>query len=82
METGKLESGRVEKADAARGASVFPAEWGPPVGRPLSEERTRWVLARVQEYRSRKRVERRAAAQAVSVENFERQRYLLLTRER
>lgn len=28
METGTLKSGRVEKAAAMRGASVFPAEWG------------------------------------------------------
>lgn len=82
METGKLGNGRVEKADAMRGASTFPAEWGPPVGRPLSEERTRWVLARVQEHRARKRVERRAEVERVKVETFERQRYLLLTRER
>lgn len=82
METGKLKAGRVEKADALRGASVFPSEWGPPVGRPYSEERTRWVLARVREHQVHKRIERRAAVEAVRAENFKRQRYLLLTRER
>lgn len=82
METGRLNRGRVEKADAMRGASVFPAEWGPPVGRPLSKERTQWVLARVQEHRALKRLERRAEREAVRADIFRRQFYLLLTRER
>lgn len=82
METGRLNMGRVEKAIGKRGMSDFPLEWGVPVGHPLSEERKLWVLARVREYQAHKRVERRAAAEAVKAANFERQLHLLLTRDR
>ena len=79
METGKLHKGRVERAEAMRGASVYPSEWGPPVGHPLSEERTRWVLGRVQEYRAHKRIVQRAEAEKTKADMFRRQFYLLLT---
>lgn len=82
METGKMQSRQVEKAAAMRGSSTFPDEWGFPPGRQFSEERARWVKERVTEHMALTRVKRRAAAQAVKAANFERQRYLLLTRER
>lgn len=31
-----------EYADGHRGGT-FPREWGPPVGRPFSEERANWI---------------------------------------
>jgi hypothetical protein len=74
--------GPVEKAIGKRGLSDFPPEWGYPPGRHDSEERARWVKERVTEHMAHKRVQRRAAAEAVRAANFERQLYLLLTRER
>jgi hypothetical protein len=82
MGTGTLSMGKVEKAAASRGLSPFPPEWGFPPGRPDSEERARWVKARVIEHMALQRVQRRAAAAAVKAEIFQRQLYLLLTRER
>jgi hypothetical protein len=75
-------SGDVELAQGVRGFRTFPAEWGTPPGTQFSEERARWVKDRVREYMCLKRVQGRAGAEAVKVANFERQRYLHLTRER
>jgi hypothetical protein len=82
MEIGKLKAGKIEKADAMRALSCFPPEWGFPPGRPDSEERARWVKERVHEHITLQRSRRRAAAEAIKFENFQRQRYLLLTRDR
>jgi hypothetical protein len=77
-----LSIGPAEKAIGKRGLSDFPPEWGFPPGRPDSEERARWVKERVTEHMAHKRVQRRAAEQAIKEDNFRRQLYLLLTRER
>lgn len=36
-----------------RSIGSFPAEWGPPRGRPLSEERVAWVRSKVEQFGSR-----------------------------
>ena len=54
--------GDVEQAESGRGMGVFPAEWGMPAGSQFSEERKRWVAARVQEHGSLQRLRRKAAS--------------------
>lgn len=55
-------AGEVEQAEAGRGLGVFPAEWGVPAGRQYSEERARWVAARVQEHGTLQSLRRKAAS--------------------
>lgn len=48
-------TGREEEhaTQTPRGIGSFPPEWGPPQGRPLSEERVAWVRSKVEQFGSR-----------------------------
>jgi hypothetical protein len=44
----------IESGSGVR-ASVFPEDWGPPEGRPYSEQRAAWVRRNVRSTSSRRR---------------------------
>lgn len=74
--------GELEKSTAARTLDTFPVEWGMPPGSRFSEERARWVAARVREHRSLSLVRRRAAEmKRASTDRVVRERQLLLARQ-